>query len=320
MGVERFPENLAKRVAFNKETSRMKTCVKRLCVAQRSITAEVLTSPSSRLLDQSQASTHPVQYPGSSWPVTESVKVAGITIGAPLKDDLGVSSISSSIASLRSNIPLHIRESLTPPSMSTILHAAEPTIFERLFSKRTGLVPTYPNLTIEPYRKGQIAAYHYPSTILPVGVSRRIPADFRVDLPDWKAKPVLLLDVLLGQPRVIFTFSGEGYSTPYSGVRMWKKIIDRGLSHHEIHFHSSWLSRKTSVLTKLLFKEEDTPNRIFIYTGKWSDELSLNFHVYNRQLPSILLVDSRGYIRWHAVGLPTDKAVEVFSEVVKSLS
>ena len=34
-------------------------------------------------------------------------------------------------------------------------------------------------------------------------------------------------------------------------------------------------------------------------------------------LPTALLIDGRGYIRWHAVGLPSEEAEVAFSDVFR---
>ena len=74
------------------------------------------------------------------------------------------------------------------------------------------------------------------------------------------------------------------------------------------------------MLTRLVLKSdvEDTSNT-FIYKGKWTPDIAFAFSVYNKQLPSVLLVDSRGFIRWHAIGLPNDKCIATLRPLVKQL-
>ena len=48
-------------------------------------------------------------------------------------------------------------------------------------------------------------------------------------------------------------------------------------------------------------------------------EILLDFHMYNKSLPSILLVDKRGYIRWHAVGIPTEESGKTMVELLEKL-
>ena len=280
-------------------------------------------------LGPSRPSSDALSFLGSStlepyWPKSEPVVAAGVTLGAPLSDDPSISSIATSIASLRSNIPHHIRDSLAPPPLTSSLSVESFGLRDRLKSLVSApSVPSYPSVYIEPYRPGQIAAYHYPNVLVPRSVSKRIPSDLRVETPGWGGQSVNLSDKLIGRFSVIFTFSGEGYATPGSGVKQWRQVLREILDErdfYDIHFHSSWLSRRTHVLTRLLLKPEiSNKTKTFIYRGKWSDSLSKTFLVYNKQLPSVLIVDTRGYIRWHSIGLPTDKCLNTLQPLLRKL-
>jgi hypothetical protein len=50
-----------------------------------------------------------------------------------------------------------------------------------------------------------------------------------------------------------------------------------------------------------------------------SREIVLDFHAYNKSLPSVLFIDKLGYIRWHAVGLPTEESAELATLLLNKL-
>ncbi|CAK9111147.1 unnamed protein product, partial [Durusdinium trenchii] len=58
----------------------------------------------------------------------------------------------------------------------------------------------------------------------------------------------------------------------------------------------------------------------FVYRGAWKWEYEHALHLYNKELPVVLLLDSVGYIRWHAVGLPTEEATETFQTLARRLA
>jgi hypothetical protein len=60
--------------------------------------------------------------------------------------------------------------------------------------------------------------------------------------------------------------------------------------------------------------------KTFIYHGKWKWENEKTLHLYDKELPVVLLVDPLGYIRWHAVGLPTEEATEIFRSLSQKLA
>jgi hypothetical protein len=59
---------------------------------------------------------------------------------------------------------------------------------------------------------------------------------------------------------------------------------------------------------------------MYVYRGKWSRDLVLDFHLYNRSLPSVLFIDKAGYVRWHAVGLPTEESVATMLPLLRKLA
>ena len=67
----------------------------------------------------------------------------------------------------------------------------------------------------------------------------------------------------------------------------------------------------------MLLKHDE--KNTFVYRGKLTKELVLSLHLYDKSLPSVLLVDERGYIRWHAVGLPSEESLHALQLVANQL-
>lgn len=76
----------------------------------------------------------------------------------------------------------------------------------------------------------------------------------------------------------------------------------------------------------------------YVYRGKWRRDLIPKLHLYNPGLPVgefthmqesdfvssknvflVLMVDRLGYIRWHAVGLPTEKTLRTALPLLRQL-
>lgn len=247
----------------------------------------------------------------------------GISIGSPVADDPDVSSIAPHISNLRTNIPSHIRESLAVTKFATGAEGNESKWWSPFFEKNHDLPDHYKqSLCLAPHVKGQVLAYNWPNRPIPVSVAARVPSDLRIDPTEWGSKSVLLLDKLLGHKyTLLFAFSGESLSTPASGLRQWltatQQLLPNPLRYMQIHFHSSWISRRTHILTKMLLKHDE--KNTFIYRGKLTRDLVLSLHLYDKSLPTVLLVDERGYVRWHAVGLPSEPSLQALQVVANQL-
>ena len=255
--------------------------------------------------------------------------------GLPLDEDLKAGSFSKTIRSQWANVPPQVRRvmdestSTSASSRSFLVGSDEPVSpwvsrakslllnFGRGSADLTVQRKEYcTSLALVPYEKGMKSAYHWPRVLIPRSVAARCRGDIRVD-PIDADRSVLLLDQVLDKTSVIFCFSGYDLSGPNTGVKAWKSLlsnIDKGNVIH-IHMSEGWLSRRTHPLTRQILRsfrsegiEPQEQEKTFIYKGNMNHELLLDFHLYNKSLPSILLVDSKGYIRWHAVGLPTEES------------
>ena len=75
------------------------------------------------------------------------------------------------------------------------------------------------------------------------------------------------------------------------------------------------------MLTRMLLKDAaDGDMSTYVYKGKQSENVTFTFHSYDKSLPSVLLVDGRGYVRWHAVGLPSEEAADLARAALKRLA
>ena len=76
------------------------------------------------------------------------------------------------------------------------------------------------------------------------------------------------------------------------------------------------------MLTKYLLRKQVKDDELwdtFVYRGKWTSEIIHKLHLYNGDLPTCLLIDKKGYIRWHAIGLPNEESIDVFKKVYRKL-
>lgn len=255
--------------------------------------------------------------------------------GLPLDEDLKAGSFSKTIRYQWANVPPQVRRvmdestSTSASSRSFLVGSDEPVSpwvcrakslllnFGRGSADLTVQRKEYcTSLALVPYEKGMKSAYHWPRVLIPRSVAARCRGDLRVD-PIDADRSVLLLDHVLDKTSVIFCFSGYDLSGPNTGVKAWKSLLSNIYKVNVIHIHMSegWLSRRTHPLTRQILRsfrsegiEPQKQEKTFIYKGNMNHELLLDFHLYNKSLPSILLVDSKGYIRWHAVGLPTEES------------
>lgn len=90
----------------------------------------------------------------------------------------------------------------------------------------------------------------------------------------------------------------------------------------QLHCCEGWFSRRSNPLTKQLLRgqveKEDIWNT-FLYKGKINGDLVSSLQLYNKELPTCLLIDKKGYIRWHAIGLPNDDAEETLIRLYRKL-
>jgi hypothetical protein len=248
------------------------------------------------------------------------------------------------------NISPHIRQSFqnaksvdeVPNTTATPIDSL--VVQTKQLAASTGLAPAhwsaeiapYYNgaVALAPYTKGQTAAYHYPRDLVPRNYAYRVPLDMYVDPVFGTSHPDLVLRMkshtlfhkLQGKATILVTFSGQPLSGLTTGVQQWleacaKEIKDLpNVQIAKIHFGEGWFNRRLHYLTKFHLRRQVPDSELFttyVYRGKWKQEYVRALHLYDQSLPSFLLVDRLGYIRWHAVGLPSDDAKEVLMKVLR---
>ena len=265
-----------------------------------------------------------------------------LKFGIPLKEDLKAGVISNTIRTQWSNVPMQVR-SLMEQSQSTSSFGSvsDSLVVDTSFSARgnslLALIGKGPadlqlhrkeyceDLSLVPFRRGMKSAYHWSHGLIPRSVAARCRGDLRVD-PVNADRSILLLDQFMGKTSIVLCFSGNEFSGLNTGVKAWKNALgDLNVQTFHIHFCKGWLSRRTHPLTRQILKSFEDENgqkndTMYIYRGKWARDLVLDFHLYNQSLPSILLVDKKGYVRWHAVGLPTEECVSTLRPLISRLA
>ena len=275
--------------------------------------------------------------------IVESDAPTEIQFGLPLDEDLKAGAISKTIRNQWSNIPQHARRTIeeSRSTSSSAVFAPQIAPVSPLIAQMNNVLALLgkgpadlelhrkeycSSLSLVPYKKGMKAAYHWPRALIPRTVAARCREDLRVD-PIESDKSILLLDQIMDRTSIVFCFSGYELSGLNTGVKAWKECFgDSSAQTLHIHMCEGWLSRRTHPLTRQLLRsfrdEEIEPSKrdlVYIYRGKMTRDIVLDFHLYNKSLPSVLLVDKRGYIRWHAVGLPTEESASVASKLLNQL-
>ena len=265
-----------------------------------------------------------------------------LAFGLPLDEDLKAGAISKTIRNQWSNVPQEVRhvmqESRSTSALSNIDLLSSPSSLAEKANQLLAVIGKGPadlqlhrkdycsSLDLVKYQKGMKAAYHYPRTLVPRTVAARCPGNMRVD-PVESDRSVLLLDQLMDRTTVVFCFSGYDLSGLNTGVRAWKEVLEGSNAQQLfIHMCQDWLSRRTHPLTRQIlrsFRSEDLEptrrDKVLVYRGKMSRDIVLDFHAYNKSLPSVLFIDKLGYIRWHAVGLPTEESAELATLLLNKL-
>lgn len=260
------------------------------------------------------------------------------------------------VSAMWSNIPAHVRASFnTPMSLHDAPKFAAPLMLDGVLSKAkaliatTGLapaswaaadepIPYYSgHIPLAPYKKGQTAAYHYPKVLVPRELANRFPLDLYVDpvfatsdaAQRIRMRGFTLFPRLQGQTTLMFMFSGQPLSGLWTGLRHWADAVGTDFAAlpktqvMKIHAEEGWFNRRTHNLTKFQLRRQVDEKDIwstFVYHGKWKWEYVYALHLYNKELPVVLLIDPLGYIRWHAVGLPSEEATQIFTTLSRKLA
>lgn len=281
----------------------------------------------------------------------------GISYRGPIAEDTetGASRHATTITSMWSNVPSHVGASFqAPASLDDAPKASVPQMMDRVTAQakalvastgfapaswHTGATAVYYDgkIPLAPYKKGQTAAYNYPEKLVAREFANRIPLDMYVDPvyqtsdPTQKARaqPHTLFPRVQGKTTLLFVFSAQPLSGLFTGIKRWlDQVGEEFLSLKDtqvlkLHAEEGWLNRRTHQLTKFHLRrqvEEDEMFTTFVYRGKWKWEYVRSLHMYDKELPVVLLIDKQGYVRWHAVGMPTDDATDVFRSQSRRLS
>jgi len=280
---------------------------------------------------------------------------AGIVFKGPLDEDLnGGAAVAPAVSRMWSNIPNHVRKSFQAPKLrddapkSTSPQAIDTALAQlKALAVSSGFAPVswHPatalyykgEIPLAPYQKGQTAAYNYPQVLVPREYAYRIPLDMYVDPvfqtgdPEQRAraKAHTLFPRVRGKTTLMLSFSGQPLSGLFTGLKQWLDLVGeeflarKNTQVLKIHCEEGWLNRRTSVLTKFHLRRQVKEDELFttmVYRGKWKPEIVRALHIYDKELPSILLIDPLGYVRWHAVGLPTDEATLLFRSLSRRLA
>lgn len=272
-----------------------------------------------------------------------------------MEDLEGGARYADSIGQFYGNVPSHVAKSFrTPKNISDAPKAHAPLLLDsfasqaKAIARRTGFAPQSwadasdvtgyydGRIALAPYSKGQTAAYHYPEILVPRTVAHRFPLDMYVDpvftstdpSNKFRMRSHTLFPQLQKHTTLVMIFSGQPLSGLFTGLRRWLEDVGDDFMKHprtqvfKLHAAKGWFSRRTHFLTKFHLRrqvEEDEMFKTFVYHGKWKWEYEKALHLYDKELPVVLLIDKLGYIRWHAVGLPTEEATDIFRSVSRQL-
>lgn len=272
-----------------------------------------------------------------------------------MEDLEGGARYADSIGKFYANVPSHVRASFRAPNhISKAPRNAAPLLLDSVTSQAKALVASTGfapeswsagppsvyyggSIPLAPYEKGQTAAYHYPKVLVPRELANRFPLDMYVDpafqtsdpTQKFRMRSLTLFPVLQGHTTLLLIFSAQPLSGLFTGLRRWLEDIGDEFTSLpksqvlKLHAAKGWFSRRTHFLTKFQLRRqvaEDELFKTFVYKGKWKWEYEKALHLYDKELPVVLLIDSLGYIRWHAVGLPTEDATDVFRSLSRQLA
>lgn len=277
----------------------------------------------------------------------------------PIEEDLhGGARLASVVESFWSNIPSHVRSSFQRHgTVDAAPRASAPMMLDgvaaraRALAAGVGLAPAWwarptdgdaaayydGKIPLAPYRRGQTAAYNYPRMLVPRQAAIRFPMDMKVDPVFQTSDPTKVFQMsridlyprFQGHATLLMIFSGQPLSGLWTGLQQWMDSVGEELAHlpkfqvFKMHCQEGFFNRRTHQLTKFQLRRQVNESEqftTFVYRGKWKSEYVHALHLYNRELPVVLLLDQLGYIRWHAVGLPSDDAIAVFNDVAPRLA
>lgn len=287
---------------------------------------------------------------------SEVAKVKDIVFRGPIAEDIqGGARYATSIGIFYGNIPSHVRASFESPSnISDAPKPSAPLLLDTFIDKAKSLVastglapanwsdaaaaPYYDGrIALAGYKKGQTAAYHYPRVLVPRELAHRFPLDMYVDpifatsdpAQRLRMRGTTLFPRLQGKTTLLLIFSGQPLSGLWTGLRRWLDVAGNdflklpGTQMFKLHCEEGFFNRRTHLLTKFQLRRQVDDSELFttfVYRGKWKWEYVHALHLYDKNLPVVLLLDQLGYIRWHAVGLPSEDSVALFKTLSSRLA
>ncbi|CAJ1387507.1 unnamed protein product, partial [Effrenium voratum] len=225
------------------------------------------------------------------------------------------------LSRLWSNVPLHVRESFkAPANLEDSPKPSAPLLVDNVISQvkrlaaRSGLGPSHwsdaarqyygGRIPLAPYRKGQTAAYNYPSALVPREMAHRFPLDMYVDpvfqtsdaAQRIRMRGFTLFPRLQNKTTLLLIFSGHPLSGLWTGLRQWLDSVGdfQSLPNTQVfklHCEEGWFNRRTHQLTKFQLRRQVEESELwttFVYRGKWKWEYEHALHLYNKELPVVL--------------------------------
>lgn len=283
-----------------------------------------------------------------------------IVYTGPIAEDAerGGAAVAPVVTRMWTNISGHVRDSFnTPATVDEAPKSTPPMLMDNVMVQSKALAASFGlgpshwsrdfrgsltayyngKLPLAPYKKGQTAAYNYTMQLVPREMAFRVPMDMYVDPVyatsdrenKWKMMSQPLFNFVRGKTTLLCIFSNQPLSGFFTGLRHWTRLVGDDFlalpntQALKLHAAEGWFSRRSHILTKFYLRKqvsEEEMFKTFVYKGKWKWEYVEALHLYDADLPVMLLLDSLGYVRWHAVGLPTEEATGVFKDVSRKLA
>lgn len=190
---------------------------------------------------------------------------------------------------------------------------------------------------------GLTTAHHYPTQLLPLALSNRVPTHLYIETPNPKRNFTLLNRLthshtyshphdVRNKANVVLFYSGKRPHCDITTISSWlTKLKDsvtyspKNINTMVIRYRSTtralqWIHR--AIFNSLLPIEVKSLDEIvssFTLVGNINDEASRILHLYNNDLVSALIIDLEGFVRWHCVGTPTTDSILNFDAALSNL-
>eukprot|EP00434_Breviolum_minutum_P030320 symbB.v1.2.026820.t2/scaffold2709.1/size72633/3 len=233
----------------------------------------------------------------------ELSKASDIVFRGTMEEDLqGGARHAPTVSRLWSNVPVHVRESFKAPArLEDSPKPSAPLLVDSVISgvkqlvARSGLGPSHwssdvgrpyygGRIQLAPYKKGQTAAFNYPSILVPREVAHRFPLDMYVDpvfqtsdaAQRIRMRGFTLFPRLQNKTTLLLIFSGQPLSGLWTGLQRWLDAVGsdfKALPNTQVfklHCEEGWFNRRTHQLTKFQLRRQVDESEIwstFVYRG-----------------------------------------------------